>query len=58
MACLKSVKKWQENLKGKLNILEIVDGKVNHIKCVVCYNLEDRIKDIRVSVNHGLMVQY
>ena len=47
MANLKTVKKWQETLNCKLDILEIVDGKVKRIKCVVCSKYEDRIKNMK-----------
>ena len=36
MASLKTVKKWQETLKCKVDVLEISGGKVKCIKCVVC----------------------
>ena len=44
MASLKTVKKWQETLNCKLDILNIVDGKLKRIKCVVCSKHKDRIK--------------
>ena len=47
MANLKTVKKWQEILNCKLDILETVDGKVKCIKCVVCSKYEDRIKNMK-----------
>ena len=47
MASLKTVKKWQETLNCKLDILNIVDGKVKRIKCVVCSKHEDRIKNMK-----------
>ena len=47
MVNFKTVKKWQETLNCKLDILEIVDGKVKRIKCVVCSKYEDRIKNMK-----------
>ena len=47
MANLKTVKKWQETLNCKLDVLEIADGKVNRIKCVVCSKYEDRNKSMK-----------
>ena len=44
MASLKTVRKWQESLKCKLDILEISSGKVKRIKCVVCSKFSERIK--------------
>ena len=47
MASLKTVKKWQETLKCKVDVLEISDGKVKSIKCVVCSKYADRIKNLK-----------
>ena len=47
MASLKTLKKWQETLKCKVDILEISDGKVKHIKCVVCSKYAGRIKNMK-----------
>ena len=47
MVNLNTVKKWQETLNCKLDILEIVDGKVKRIKCVVCSKYEDHIKNTK-----------
>ena len=47
MANLKTVKKWQETLNCKLDVLEIADGKVNRIKCVVCSKYEDRNESMK-----------
>ena len=47
MASLKIVKKWQETLKCKADVLEISDGKVKRIKCVVCSKYADRIKNMK-----------
>ena len=47
MASLKTVKKWQETLNCKLDILNIVDGKSKRIKCVVCSKHKDRIKNMK-----------
>ena len=47
MGNLKTVKKCQETLNCKLDILEVVDGKVKCIKCVVWSKYEDRIKNIK-----------
>ena len=44
MASLKTVKKWQETLKCKVDVLEISGGKVKLIKCVVCSKYANRIK--------------
>ena len=47
MASLKTLKKWQETLKCKVDILEISDGKVKHIKCVVCSKYAAHIKNMK-----------
>ena len=47
MAKLKTVKKWQETLKFKVDVLEISDRKVKRIKCVVCSKYADRIKNMK-----------
>ena len=47
MANLKTVKRWQETLNCKLDILEIVSGKVKRIKCMVCSKHKDRIKNMK-----------
>ena len=47
MARLKTVKKWQETLKCKVDVLEILDGKVKHIKCVVCSKYADHNKNMK-----------
>ena len=47
MAKLKTVKKWQETLKCKVDVLEISDGKVKRIKCVVCSKYADCIKNMK-----------
>ena len=47
MAKLKTVKKWQGTLKYKVDVLEILDGKVKSIKCVVCSKYADCIKNIK-----------
>ena len=47
MVNFKTVKKWQETLNCKFDILEIVDGKVKRIKCVVCSKYKDRIKNMK-----------
>ena len=47
MASLKTVKKWQEALKSKVDVLEISDGKVKHIKCVFCSKYTNCIKNMK-----------
>ena len=47
MASLKTIKKWQETLKCKVEVLEISDGKVKCIKRVVCSKYADRIKNMK-----------
>ena len=47
MVNFKTVKKWQETLNCKLDILGIVDGKVKRIRYVVCSKCEDRIKNMK-----------
>ena len=47
MAKLKTVKKWQGTLKCKVDVLEISDGKVKRIKCVVCSKYADCIKNMK-----------
>ena len=46
-AKLKTVKKWHETLKCKVDVLEISDGKVKRIKCVVCSKYADCIKNMK-----------
>ena len=46
MASSKTVKKWQETLKCKVGVSEILDGKVKCIKCVVCSKYADCIKNM------------
>ena len=47
MASLRIVKKWQETLKCKVDVLEISDGKVKRIKCAVCLKYADCIKNMK-----------
>ena len=47
MASLKTVRKWEEILNCKINVLQIVDGKVKKIKCVVCTKYESEIKNMK-----------
>eukprot|EP00111_Clytia_hemisphaerica_P003911 TCONS_00011226-protein len=47
MASLTTVNKWQSSLKCKLDILEIVDGKVRKMKCIVCSQFSDKIKGMK-----------
>lgn len=47
MASLSTVNKWQNTLKCKLDILEIINGKVKKIKCIVCSEYSDKIKGMK-----------
>ena len=47
MVKLKTVKKWQEALKCKVDVLEILDGKIKCIKCVLYSKYGDHIKNIK-----------
>ena len=47
MASLKTVIKWKKEFNCDLNIVEISNGKVKRIKCVVCSKYEDRIKSLK-----------
>ena len=47
MATLKTVKKWKEALDFKAEIVNIINGKVQKIKCVVCAKFENQIKNMK-----------